>query len=468
MAMGRATGSGGSSRGIAGCQSRGVRRIGDEAGQSLVIVILAMFVIFAVAALAVDVSQWEVNRHQDQVAADSAALAGANCMATPGQTWSTCLSQATQIASDNGRSSASITNNSTAQTVSVTASQASEIFFSAAIGVTPGHTSAIAVAHYTPGSTPSCTTTATNLCASIFAMGQGTTTGCPDGSSTAAISFNGGGDTINGAVTSNGSIYLESGTTVLNGTVTYGPDSPGSTCSADSSHGHNGGSGDGNGAVGKPVQEAQLVPPSAWPDDYYTTTFPPCSTTGGTCTGACAVTTTPCPAADQTPSYCNVASTANITISSSSTSGDVYCAVGTASGAEASDPSKYRGFIDLTDANQSPAITATMLAGVVQCGVKDCSAQAVSGDPLACAADTNAQASTDGGVSYAFTGTAQSELLNGAIFAPMGTIQFNGAGSTENFLEAQQVIFTGGSFSGIGPIPAGSGGGTQGSDTLIQ
>jgi len=63
--------------------------IRHEGGQSLVIVILAMTLIVAIAALAIDVSQWYATRHQAQVAADAAALAGANCMADGGTTANT-------------------------------------------------------------------------------------------------------------------------------------------------------------------------------------------------------------------------------------------------------------------------------------------------------------------------------------------------------------------------------------------
>src|ERR1700756_3894715 len=53
-----------------------------EQGQSLILMLVALTALFAFAALAIDVGQWYEKHHQAQVAADSAALAAANCLAT--------------------------------------------------------------------------------------------------------------------------------------------------------------------------------------------------------------------------------------------------------------------------------------------------------------------------------------------------------------------------------------------------
>ena len=55
----------------------------EEAGQSLVILALAMVVMLGMAALGIDVATWYTEHHQTQVVADSAALAAANCLAHP-------------------------------------------------------------------------------------------------------------------------------------------------------------------------------------------------------------------------------------------------------------------------------------------------------------------------------------------------------------------------------------------------
>jgi hypothetical protein len=63
--------------------------------------------------------------------------------------------------------------------------------------------------------------------------------------------------------------------------------------------------------------------------------------------------------------------------------------------------------------------------------------------------------------------TAQGSEVNGAIFAPNGTIQFNGDGGTANFLEGNDVVLTGQGFTGNGPSD-GAGGSSGSSDSLIQ
>jgi hypothetical protein len=140
----------------------------------------------------------------------------------------------------------------------------------------------------------------------------------------------------------------------------------------------------------------------------------------------------------------------------------VHCAVGAGT---AADPSQYTGYINLTDKNMAPVVSATMLAGTVECGVKNCAAQPFQTSyPLVCAANVDGHSAT-----YAFTGTGQAENLTGAILAPNGTISFNGSGSTANFLEGKDVILTGQGFTGNGPVDSGPGawsGGT--SSSLIQ
>ncbi len=61
---------------------------------------------------------------------------------------------------------------------------------------------------------------------------------------------------------------------------------------------------------------------------------------------------------------------------------------------------------------------------------------------------------------------AQNQDLTGALFAPNGTVEFNGAGSTDNFVEGKDVYLRGGSFTGDGPSDSGSTSYTPGSDSL--
>ena len=61
------------------------RLISEESGQSLVVVVSSMTVLLGVAAFGIDAATWMAKHHQAQLAADSAALAAAHCLANPGQ-----------------------------------------------------------------------------------------------------------------------------------------------------------------------------------------------------------------------------------------------------------------------------------------------------------------------------------------------------------------------------------------------
>src|SRR5581483_3671791 len=198
-----------------------------------------------------------------------------------------------------------------------------------------------------------------NTCYAIFAAD----TSCTSGHY--GVTFNGAGDVVTGGVHSNGSIDLIGGSQKL-GPTTYGN---GSGCTVTT-----GGSGDTYSSG--PTAEAPL----SWPLDY-SKILTACGATGQVA----------CSGPGGTPSYCTVASTSTITIGPGAANG-VYCAVGTG---RASDPSTYTGYIDLTDTNTSPIVSVTMVAGAVQCGVKQCAAQSFNSTyPLIYASDTDAKASS--------------------------------------------------------------------------
>ena len=65
--------------------------------------------------------------------------------------------------------------------------------------------------------------------------------------------------------------------------------------------------------------------------------------------------------------------------------------------------------------------------------------------------------------------SAAGNEISGGIFAPNGTVQFNGGSTTtDNFVEGWAVDFIGGSFNGSGPTNGGTTGSTPGSDSLTQ
>lgn len=270
-------------------------------------------------------------------------------------------------------------------------------------------------------------------------MGTSCTNSSTAGSSGAPIFLSGKGDTITGIVHSNGTVYEQGKSQTMNGaSATYGT---GCTPSISS----------GSTAVTAGTTSAP------WPNNYYSTTFPACS--GSSCTGPCP-TTTCTSSSNHTPSYCTSAAT-SYAVTTALSSG-VYCAVGTGN---PNDPSTYTGLFQ--DETSTAQTHVTALAGAWQCTVSGCTESAYGADPVICAASTNANAGTSDGVSVDMQTSGES--ITGAIFAPNGTIEWNGDGSNGTFLEAQQVFFEGGSQTILGDGPTGASSiSTQGTDNLTQ
>ncbi len=395
-----------------------------------------MAVILGMGAIAIDISQWYGTRHQAQTAADSAALAGANCMADGGTSASTsCGLVPGTYASDNGMPSSTVQFNAPAAgevTVTVTAKGAN--VFGTSLGITPPTYTEQAVATWQVNPS-ACTTN----CSAIFAMGAPTGGTCPTD-----ITLNGKGDTTLGIVHANGSIS-ENGTGQSLGTVSYGPTVGGCSYSPSS------------GSTPTVANATSEAPITSWPTDY-STILTACGGTGEVaCTGP-----------SGTPAYCTQAA-ANFTFSASPSSGQVWCAYGTGN---PTNPADYTGAINFGSQNETA--TGTWIGGTINVGAK--------GDTLSVPTTTPTYplfyASSSGlscgntspiTVPVAVCMTGQNAIANGDIFAPTGTIVFNGAGSTLNFLEAQAIDFVGGSVTGDGPNYAGSGTVTgPGTDQLTQ
>jgi hypothetical protein len=409
-------------------------RRSDESGQSLVIMSVAMMAILGVAALGIDVGTWDAQHHRDQVVADSAALAAANCLAnpntgtntaaTPQCTSSTDTSDAKQVAvsyaAQNGLTIATSNVTVSNGTVSVDAQSTSPSFFAKLFGIGSAHESATAAAGYTTApagaSTLSwgCSQTQQNAgqCDAIYAAD--TTCGTSNG-----FTFSNAGSPIAGAVHSQGSINLSQGTFTFNGPITYG----GSGCYTSSQDTVSG-------------TQPSLGTSQPFPADY-SQVFTSCGTGYAyACTGP-----------GNTPSYCTYAAASyNVT----TLSNGVYCAYGTGTPAK---PSTWNGGITIS--NNTITATVTLIGGYINTSSLSFNGTPYLDDCLMYAIDTNAQAGTNNS-NLAIDLTNGTYTTTGGIFAPNGTIYESSITINSGFLEALDVHMVGGSFAtGEGP-PVGT------------
>jgi Flp pilus assembly protein TadG len=420
-----------------------------EDGQSLVITVIVMAALLLMAALAIDASTWYQNHHQAQVAADAAALAGANCMADNGSP-STCAQTAANIASANGLPvpASSINVNTTAGTVSVGETFSAPSFFAKAAGIGSATIRADAVASYTTGSTQ-CTgaDASTGECYAIFSMSDSCSTSTPSGTSGEPVYLNGGGYDMIGGIWSNGAMYLGGGGSTFHGVIDYG-----STCSPP-----NPGAGTFDNGSPQPVTAT-----TTWPINY-ATDFPACS--GSTCN------------ASGTPDWCSKSSpNFTFTYSSQPVTGNIYCAYGTGNKA---NPATWTGTIDFTGGGYSSSYLAdTYVAGSITTDAggmsfEPCGWSASGYSASGCARGIPAPATTNYPLFYAVGGgTPIAEVggsfnYNGDIFAPNGEAKITGGSDTFTFIEAQTVELVSGGIKGDGPIDGG-GGSSTGTDQLTQ
>lgn len=145
--------------------TRRLRQSGSESGQALIITALAMTLVLVMSAFAIDLATWYQKHHQAQVAADSAALAAANCLAngktatsssgincTSATDTADAQSIGTQIATTNlPTSNDQVTVNTTSHTVTVIASSSPQVDFAGLMSLHPT-VSARSVASYSTAS----------------------------------------------------------------------------------------------------------------------------------------------------------------------------------------------------------------------------------------------------------------------------------------------------------------------------
>lgn len=209
-----------------------MRALRGERGQSLVMVVLCMFLIILIAAFAIDLAQWYQKHHQAQVSADAAALAAANCLAhgvcTNTSSTGDAATTATTIASQNQvpvSGSVTISNNQ----VTVTTASAAPVEFGSMFGLNPT-ASARAVAAWKTTYTADASVFAQD-CANpvVTPITTPCTVNC---SPNYGVDVETSGNTnISGAIVSNGSMKINSNPNTKLEVVNYG-DAAGNNCSS--------------------------------------------------------------------------------------------------------------------------------------------------------------------------------------------------------------------------------------------
>lgn len=425
-------------------------RVRGESGQSLVIVVLSMFVVIAIAAAAIDIATWYQKHHQAQVSADAAALAAANCLSRESSmntSTNTCTAPtdtssasgvATTMAQMNSipAQSVSFGKNSTGTVTSVTVTTATQAppLFARLAGITSANIAARAVAAVTWKFTD-CTTAASG-CLMFYAAANTCSSSAP------AISIQvGQSDNFNGGILTNGNIddtYGNGGT--FNGPVTYGA---GSACSTST------GSTNFKGTLNAgSTQQSTDYGTSTSPNWLinYAAQFPACGTTS----------TYACTGPYNTPSYCTYA---GASFSPTSVTNGVYCAYGTS--ANHSDPATWNGAISLpsgTGTSTSP-ISVTLIGGTVALGSNSVYKPYMN-NLIAYVTGTGSGAFTATGGNLTFAGDAF--VPNGGAALTGGNVNFNG------FIQAQTILDNGGDQTGQGPSYSGGSTLLPGSDSLSQ
>jgi Flp pilus assembly protein TadG len=417
-------------------------RAADERGAVLVMVAVLMVVILGSAALAIDATSWTQTQSQAQNAADAAALAAAHDLpSSPGTATTDAQNYVNQNLPGATTSVTTPYNSSTSQ-VKVTVTTTGQTTLGGLFGVKNPTVSASSVAAETGGSTI-CATPGTG-CDAIFAM---------DSSCSGTGVVFGGGTTITGGVDSNGALNVGGGGS------NYGPTTYGSGCTVKPSGYATQSNTFTSGPTGQPPTCS-----TCWPINY-ATDFPSC--TGAACTGP-----------GGTPSFCTSASTAaSWSLVSYSpytlTSHNIYCGVGSGT---ASTPTTWNGTISASQSGSSPIESTYVARSVTIGGGSDLTACGYSSSGYTvsgCSGAVPTPTTPNYPLIYV-VGTGSSAIDAGSggtflgdMFAPNGTIKFDGGGNTTTFLEGYDVNYAGGGDIGDGPSDTGTGGSSSGSASLV-
>jgi hypothetical protein len=425
----------------------------EERGQSLILVTIAMAIGLGFCAVGIDTASWYQKSHQMQVVADSAALAAANCLASPNVgptgdicTSSTDFSDAKQVAVNyaamNGVQISTGNVTISGNTVKVATAATSPSFFAQIFGIKTTTQSSASTAAWSASTSTTCTTAdqTAGECYAVYAANQS----C---GSSAGYVVNSSGATITGLVHSQGQINFGSGggTYTFEDPVTYSSGNCAVTWSASQSMPKDSPTSGGN------------EPAGFWPINY-ATVFPACTTT---CVTTAAAANNGNLLAG-TPSYCTYATTSSngftfgwITSADQvPLSGNIYCSIGSGT---PSNPATWNGpitFGSATVGSASSPVTATFIGGSVSAtgstlylapaaNTSNCLIYAVDADSAASAGDAIEFGNGNG----SFSGT---------MFAPNGTVNLNSTDATTAFLEALNVNAGNLTFTGNGPLASSS------------
>jgi Flp pilus assembly protein TadG len=469
---------------------------GSESGQALIITALAMTLVLFMSAFAIDLATWYQKHHQAQVAADSAALAAANCLAN-GKTQTSssdinCSSAtdtadaqsiATQIAATNLPSSNDqVTVNTTLHTVTVTASSTPQVDFAGLMSLHPTVT-ARSVASY---SMPSADY-------SVFVGNDNCNTNITSGANGLQIASGGGGNATVTGLYSDGVINNQDNSNAANwsGGISDGSTTGGYQVTATPMCGN------GQGAAGSVADNnswltknttVEAGEETAYPEQYNLPTINSSTITGSEPSSAPTVTPGICTFASTYFStdgtgihalnwpgiYCVVNSSGQIATSYSPPSGDSCSWTPSTKNSSADDTagsifvqSSIEGGFELVapcvvgaaNGNNDPGLSSNIQAINSQTPIVYGTAQVSASSPCLVPRTTFVDPnqivySPDSVYLY-----GNNLTLDGSIYAPCGTAELAKNNAYNTFLEAANVSIDQNNFqswAGIGPpsVPA--------------
>jgi hypothetical protein len=450
-----------------------------------VLVIVSLAVLVGMAAFSIDTATWMVKSHHDQVVADAAALAAANCLAHPSTTPTSMVINGSQTtvpactpgsnygadakavaidyAAANGLAitSSEVHVNLGAGTVNVIAPSTSPGLFARLFGIDQATQSAASTASWRSELYNCTDPTSNQACGFLFADDS-----CSNASNGIQLSTS-GTVSITGTIISNGNLSGATHGTVSDGTASYGPGCSDTVKSTGSSS-----------PWTSPPTEASST--YQYPLDY-AKDFPACGSVNDPCQS------------NGYPSFCTNDGS-NITLTGSG-NGDnpvtdnIYCASGTGT---PSDPSTWNGSITVTLPSGS-ALYDTFVGASIQftgesnaslsaCGYTtagynsgDCTssvpAPATPNYPLFYATGNSSSTPTSCSSATLCATLAGGDSLYGDMAALTGSAYINmvGTSSLTGFVEALNInAGLTGTVQGDGPVISGSGNYAAGSDSLIQ